>query len=112
MWPLSEALWSHGFKIEEPGPAPADPKPLPTGRPATPEETQQHAAAVEAQRAFDRKAQAYAEASQIVKDARDKESQSQHVLVRFLSGVFDPAKLSLTLIGSFEETSAGHPKAA
>ncbi|MEV5543547.1 hypothetical protein AB0L13_42670 [Saccharopolyspora shandongensis] len=90
-------LLVHGFKIEEPGPAPADQTPLPTGRPATPEETQEHAAAVEAQRAFDRKAQAYAEASQIVKEARDKESQSQHVLVRFLSGVLDPAKLSLTL---------------
>lgn len=85
----------NGFKIEEPGPAPADPKALPN-RPSA-QEQQQHRAAVEAQAAFDRKAMAFAQASQIVKEAKDKESQSQHVLVRFLSGVLDPAKLSLTL---------------
>ncbi|MBB5154089.1 hypothetical protein [Saccharopolyspora phatthalungensis] len=87
----------HGFTIEEPGPAPPDPKPLPEGRQGTPAEQQEHAAAVQAQAAFDRKAMAYAQASQIVKEARDKESQSQHILVRFLSGVLDPVKLSLTL---------------
>ncbi|WP_243794781.1 hypothetical protein [Saccharopolyspora gloriosae] len=32
-----------------------------------------------------------------VKDARKTESDSQHVLIRFLSGALDPAKLSLTL---------------
>ncbi|MGW5644855.1 hypothetical protein ACWEV3_34755 [Saccharopolyspora sp. NPDC003752] len=87
----------NGFKIEEPGPAPPDPKALPQGRAATPQEQQEHAAGVQAQAAFDKKARAYAEAAQIVKDARDKESQSQHVLVRFLTGVLDPVKLSLTL---------------
>lgn len=87
----------HGFTIEEPGPAPPDPKPLPEGRAATAEEKQAHAAGVQAQAAFDKKARAYAEAAQIVKDARDKESQSQHVLVRFLTGVLDPVKLTLTL---------------
>lgn len=88
-------LTVNGFKIEEPGPAPPDAKPL-TQR-ATPQERQQHEAAVDAQAAFDRKAMAYAQANQIVKEAKDKESQSQHVLVRFLSGVLDPAKLSLSL---------------
>ncbi|MEV4734687.1 hypothetical protein [Saccharopolyspora sp. NPDC049426] len=88
-------LTVNGFKIEEPGPAPPDPKPL--SKQAAPQERQQHEAAVDAQAAFDRKAMAYAQASQIVKEAKDKESQSQHVLVRFLSGVLDPAKLSLTL---------------
>lgn len=52
---------------------------------------------MQAQAAFERKAKAYAQASQIVKDARKVESDSQHVLMRFLSGTLDPAKLSLTL---------------
>lgn len=86
-----------GFEIQEPGKAPANPTPLPTGKPASPQQTQDHAAAVQAQAAFDKKAQAYAEASQIVKEAKKKETDSQNVLVRFLSGTLDPAKLSLTL---------------
>ncbi|MGI8310328.1 hypothetical protein [Saccharopolyspora hattusasensis] len=90
-------LFVNGFKIEEPGPAPPAPKPLGPGGGRTPESRREHAAAVEAQAAFDRKAMAYAQAVQIVKEARDKESQSQHILVRFLSGVLDPVKLSLTL---------------
>ncbi|GAB2669166.1 hypothetical protein GCM10027271_31250 [Saccharopolyspora gloriosae] len=86
-----------GYEIQEPGPAPANPTPLPTDKPATPQQKQDHSAAVQAQGAFEKKAQAYAQASQIVKDARKTESDSQHVLIRFLSGTLDPAKLSLTL---------------
>lgn len=91
----------NGFTIEEPGPAPPGPKPLGPGGGRTPEAKRkheaEHAVAVEAQAAFDRKAMAYAQAAQIVKEARDKESQSQHILMRFLNGVLDPVKLSLTL---------------
>ncbi len=93
----SGGLEIKGFEIQEPGKAPANPTPLPTDKPASPQQTQDHAAAVQAQAAFDKKAQAYAEASQIVKDAKKKESDSQHVVIRFLSSTLDPAKLSLTL---------------
>ncbi|WP_243791457.1 hypothetical protein [Saccharopolyspora gloriosae] len=86
-----------GYEIQEPGPAPATPEVLPSDRPATPQQKQDHAAATQAAAAFEKKAQAYAQASQIVKEAKKKESDSQHVLVRFLSGTFDPAKLALTL---------------
>ncbi|MCA1190007.1 MULTISPECIES: hypothetical protein [unclassified Saccharopolyspora] len=86
-----------GYEIQEPGLAPANPTPLPTDKPATPQQKQDHAAAVQAQDAFEKKAQAFAQASQIVKDARKVESDSQHALIRFLSGALDPAKLSLAL---------------
>lgn len=94
---LQGGLKIDGFKIQEPGPAPAEPAALPKDRPATPEQQREHAAATAAQDAFQRKATAYAQASQIVNAARKHESESQHVLVRFLSGVLDPVKLSLTL---------------
>ncbi|GAB2651124.1 hypothetical protein GCM10027271_06020 [Saccharopolyspora gloriosae] len=86
-----------GYEIQEPGPAPAAPETLPADRPATQQQKQDHAAATQAAAAFEKKAQAYAQASQIVKEAKKKETDSQHVLVRFLSGTFDPAKLALTL---------------
>ncbi|TWF94143.1 hypothetical protein [Saccharopolyspora dendranthemae] len=86
-----------GFKIQEPGPAPAEPAALPTDQPATPEQKDAHASGVAAQDAFQQKATAYAQASQIVKDARKHESDSQHILVTFIKDNSDAVKLSLTL---------------
>src|SRR5699024_4078924 len=94
---LDGGLTINGYTIEQPGPAPVDPIPLPKDKPVTPAQETAHSAAVTAQDAFARKAKAYAQAAQIVNSARDKESSSQHILVRFLSGVLDPVKLSITL---------------
>lgn len=94
---LKGGLTIDGFKIQEPGPAPAEPAALPTDKPATPEQKDAHASGVAAQDAFQQKATAYAQASQIVKDARKHESDSQHILVTFIKDNSDAVKLSLTL---------------
>lgn len=86
-----------GFKIQPPGDAPAAPTPLPTGKPASPQQAQEHSAAVAAQAAYKRKVEAYNEAAGLVAKAKKTESDSQHVVVRSISGIVDPPKLGLTL---------------
>ena len=86
-----------GFKIQPPGDAPAAPTPLPAGKAASPQQTQDHAAAVAAQAGYKRKVEAYNEAAGLVAKAKKTESESQHVIVRSISGVIEPIKLGLTL---------------
>src|SRR5699024_4101086 len=86
-----------GYLIQEPGPQPDEPEASNLDGPPTPQQKQVHAAAVEAQQAHQKKLQAFSDASEIVDEARTKESDSQQVLVRFFSGVFDPVKLSISL---------------
>lgn len=85
----------HGFKIRPPGPAPAAPTPAPEN--PTPQQRTDHAAATAAQGDYTKKVKAYNDAAGIVAEAKKKESDSQNVVVRSLSSVLDPAKLSLTL---------------
>lgn len=84
-----------GFKIKEPGPAPAAPGQLPKN--ATPQQKEQHAGLTEANADYVKQVRAYKEASQIVKATKDKETNSQSMVVQFLSGTFDPAKFTVTL---------------
>lgn len=88
-------LTIRGFKIQPPGPAPAAPGKLPKG--ASPEQRRQHTAAVVAEEAYAKKVQAYEEAAALVAEARKKESESQHVVIRSISGVTDPVKGALSL---------------
>lgn len=87
----------HDFKIQEPGPAPAEPAALPTDKPATAKQKDAHAAGMAAQEAFQKKAEAYAQAAQIVKGARQHESDSQNILITFINDMSDTTKLGLTL---------------
>ncbi|TDD91994.1 hypothetical protein E1202_04495 [Saccharopolyspora karakumensis] len=86
-----------GFKIQPPGDAPAAPAPLPAGKQASPQQTQDHAAAVAAQAAYKRKVEAYNEAAGLVAKAKKTETDSQNAIVRSIAGVVEPVKLSLTL---------------
>lgn len=86
-----------GFKIQPPGDAPAEPTPFAAGKPATPQQTQAHAAAAAAQAAYKRKVEAYNEAAGLVAKAKKTETDSQNVIVRSISGVVEPVKLSLSL---------------
>lgn len=94
---LEGGLAIEEFKIQEPGPAPAEPAALPKNKPATPQQKEEHAAGTAAYDAFQRKATAYAQAAQIVEEARQHESDSQHILVTFIKENSDAVKLSLTL---------------
>ncbi|QGK71476.1 hypothetical protein GIY23_19925 [Allosaccharopolyspora coralli] len=85
-----------GFKIQPPGSAPEAPAPLPSGRPASPQQTEAHAAGVAAQADYERKLNAYNDAAGLVSEAQKKEADSQAWLVKTVSGVMDPPKLMLT----------------
>ncbi len=86
-----------GFLIQPPGPAPEAPTPLPTGKPATPQQTEAHAAGVAAQADYEKKVKAYNDAAGLVAKAKKKEADSQSWLVKTISGIVEPVKLSLTL---------------
>ncbi|NHD18996.1 MULTISPECIES: WXG100 family type VII secretion target [unclassified Actinopolyspora] len=83
-------------RITEPGAEPAAPEPLPSDRPATPEEQQAHAAATRAQTAYARKVRAYQECSQIVTEAREQHNSALGVLNRFVSGIAEKSPFTIT----------------
>ncbi|WP_017973433.1 WXG100 family type VII secretion target [Actinopolyspora halophila] len=83
-------------RIMEPGPEPAAPKPLPSDRPATPEEQQSHTSATQAQAAYARKVRAYQECSQIVTEAREQHNSALGVLNRFVSGIAEKSPFTIT----------------
>lgn len=97
-----------GTVIEDPGPAPPPAAQRPPGSPPpTSQEQQAAGAAQQAGAAYQKKVQAFAEASKIVEGARNKENESKQWTVRFLKGLMDPAKMGLTL-GNMSTSMATH----
>ncbi|MFR9730803.1 hypothetical protein ACL03H_16385 [Saccharopolyspora sp. MS10] len=94
---LDGGLTIHGFKIQPPGEAPAEPKPLPSDGSATRRQAQRHEASVAAVAEYQRKIAAYREAAETVAQAKKTETDSQNVIVRSIAGIVDPVKLGLTL---------------
>ncbi|RKT86200.1 hypothetical protein SAMN05421805_10293 [Saccharopolyspora antimicrobica] len=86
---LKEGLVVQGDLIMEPGPEPPAPTPLPADKPATPEQQAAHTAAVQAEAAFVRKVQAYADCTMLVAEARRLENESVAILNRFLGGLIE-----------------------
>lgn len=86
-----------GFKIQPPGDAPPAPTSLPAGKPASPQQVEAHTASVAAAGDYKRKVKAYNEAAGLVAKAKKTETNSQNVVVRSISGVVKPVKLSLSL---------------
>ncbi|WP_019855391.1 WXG100 family type VII secretion target [Actinopolyspora mortivallis] len=83
-------------RIMEPGPEPPAPEPLPSDRPATPEEQQAHASATQAQAAYARRVRAYQECSQIVTEAREQHNSALGTLNRFVSGLVEKSPFTIT----------------
>ncbi|MCI2423460.1 WXG100 family type VII secretion target [Saccharopolyspora sp. K220] len=88
---LTEGLVVQGDLIMEPGPEPPAPRPLPTDKPASPEQKQIHADAVRAEAAFVRTVQAYTDCAALVSEARRLENDSIAILNRFLGGLIEKA---------------------
>jgi uncharacterized protein YukE len=98
-------------EILDPGPAPAGPMPLPSDKPATPEQQQQHAAGVALQSAYSRKAQAYHECSKVVDDARKAENSALNELITFTDSLIEKSPFSITstvagTIGTYAEVAS------
>jgi hypothetical protein len=89
-------LRTSGDTIFEPGPAPAEPTPLPSTRPASAAEYAAHAQAAAAQQTHLQQVVAYQQAGQVVVAARDIETASQRVLTRFLSGFVGKLPFTIT----------------
>lgn len=90
-------LTVNGMLIMPPGPAPVPAqRPVATG-PMAPQQRESYNAALAAEAAYTKKVRAYEDAAGIVAKAKEKESESQHILVRSISGIVKPAKLGLTL---------------
>lgn len=106
-----------GNMIEEPGPAPVAPTPLPTDKPATPEQQATHSAATQAQSAYAAKVKAYQEASKVVVEANGKLDQAQRVLLKFVTGyrdkaVFNIADIATGLAGAVGARSSAYRASA
>lgn len=93
-------LTVNGHVIEDPGPAPADPIPLPTDKPATPKQQEIHDQATQAQSAHAMKVQKYVEAADVATQARDKLIQSQSTFSKFASGYAEKAPFNIADIAT------------
>ncbi|MQA86710.1 MAG: hypothetical protein GEV03_19275 [Streptosporangiales bacterium] len=86
--------------IAEPGPAPAEPKALPTDRKPTAGEKQAHDAAVGAQQDYAAKVKAYQDAGKVVNEARKKETDSQNHLLNFLKDQAEKSPFTVADLGT------------
>lgn len=93
-------LTINGHIIQEPGPPPAAPVPLPTDRAPTPRQQQIHDQATQAQSAHAQQVKAYVEAERVATPARQGFIDSQNTFVKFAKGYAEKAPINIADIAT------------